>query len=83
MLIDFLEVFLADVGVVLSRDQAPVAQHLLNATQIAPAVQEMRGKGMPEGMGAEFLPQSGLPDPLADDSPGPSIRQAPAPVIQK
>lgn len=48
------QIFRIDVGVPLSRRETRMAQQLLNRSQIAAALQQMRGEGVPQGMGTRF-----------------------------
>ena len=83
LLVDFFEVFRADMGIDLGGGQIPVSEHLLDAPEITPAVQEVCGEGMAEGMGAHFLVQGGLPDPFADDPARAAAGQPQAVVVQE
>src|SRR5271157_4521483 len=46
--VDLLQFLQADMGVDLRGGKARMAQHLLHGTDVRPAIQEVRGKGMPE-----------------------------------
>src|SRR4051812_18539812 len=78
LLVDFFEVFGTDVGVNLGGGNIPVAEHFLDAAQIAPPVQQVGGEGVPEGMWADLLVQRRLPDPFIDDIPRPAVGQTQA-----
>jgi len=41
-----------------------MSQQFLNATQISPGIQKMRGERMTEGMGADLFPDAGGQDIL-------------------
>ena len=56
------------VGIDLGGLNAFVPKHLLDDTQIRSAFQQMRGKGMPEGVRTDGLGDAGQPSQILDDS---------------
>jgi len=58
-----------DMGVNLRGGNIRVTQHLLNRSQIGPALQKMGGKRMPQRMRLYFLFDPGLLGIMLDDLP--------------
>ena len=54
-----LQAFGGDVGIDLRRDQVRVTKQFLDAPQISPRIEQVRGKTMPELVGCELRVQSG------------------------
>src|SRR5579864_4464377 len=83
LLINLFEVFWADMGVSLGGGQIPVAQKLLNGSQVASAGQQVGRKGVAERMRADLLAEGGFSDPFGHYHTRPPIRQPEPMMIQK
>ena len=57
--VDVEEMLDVEVGVVLGRGQALVAEEFLDDAEVGPAVQEMRGEGMAQGVRADLEAEGG------------------------
>ena len=53
--VQILEVLAGDVGVYLSRRYIHMTEHYLHGSQIGAALQQMRGKRMPQTVGRNFF----------------------------
>jgi hypothetical protein len=71
------------MGVPLRRGEAGVSQQLLYATQVGPGIQQVGGKGMPEGMGRGLLEYPTLREIFLDHSGNATGRQSAAQVIEE
>ena len=68
LLVDGLEARGVNVGVYLRGGDISVTEHLLDASQVGPAGEQLRGEAVAERVGAD-APRHGCPaDVLADDA---------------
>jgi hypothetical protein len=65
-----------DVRVTLRSGQAGVTQKFLNGTEIRTALQEMRGKAVPQSVWTDPLSQSGLLNTARNEHPHASVCQS-------
>jgi hypothetical protein len=70
LLVDRAEVLAVDVGVELCGGQIGVSEHLLDRPEIGPALEEMGGKGVAEGVRGDPFGKAGPLSVTLDDAPG-------------
>ena len=72
-----------DLGIYLRCGYIRMAQHLLHGPQIGAVLQQVGGKGMPQGMRGNLPVDAGLAHVLFQDFPEPLPGQTPAVDIYK
>ena len=72
-----------EVGIDLGGDDILVAQQLLHLTDAGTALQQMRGEGVAEGVGADLLVDRGALGGLLDDGEDHNAREALATIVQE
>lgn len=76
LFVDRAEVCGADVRVDLRRRQTLVPQQFLDAADVGPAVQEVRGEGVPQGVGTGAGVEGGGLDVFFEQPPDAPSRQS-------
>ena len=72
-----------DVCVDLCRREALVAQQLLDDPKVGPAIEEVRGEGVTEGVRRDAVGKSGAATEDVEPQPQPSDAEGSAPMIQE
>src|SRR5262245_21348722 len=73
----------ADVGVNLRGDEAFVAEQFLHAADVGPAIQEMGGKAVPQGVRRRAAVEPSLPKVFFQQSSHAAGRQAAAELVDE
>ena len=81
--VELFEIFLIDVGIDLGGADVRVPEHRLNEPEIRPPLQQMRGKGVAQGMRGEVLGDPGLEGIVPEELPKPMPAHPSPPVVQK
>src|SRR5262249_14440467 len=78
-----LEIVPVNVGIELCGRKISVSQHFLNRPQVGTTLQQVGGKGVPQGGRRPPFLNSGAPGALSDNAPGAHTRERSAPGIEK
>ena len=81
--VELLEVFLVDVRIDLRGADVRVPEHRLDEPEVRPPLQQMRRKGVAQGMGGEVLGDPGLQGIVSEELPKPLPAHPIAAVVQE